>query len=469
MADERVVIGNNDGSDPFGDQSSSTVSSVNAPSTKVNKNDAGNMPFEFTTPIGLDQVPVSSGDGIFRNVDVASLTLGNSGDANLGNVKFISEKADLPAPVGGVITLLPDIVYYFTASVDLTGDRFVASQNTCILGASSENAFITSTGLPVATPLLYTEYTIPIRHVSFKDVNMAIWLNGNPIGGMAVDWTGVNFINIPNIGIVDNVDNFIFDKGTFISSNKLEFDGNIGTVAINNSLLTTGSGDAGQYIIGLEAGLVISRRFRITYSSVVAFGGSSAIKLYTGANIPVEGLILDTMNFAGGGNYLDGFTNTSAIARFIQNRGVSNSSPVGGMAFHANTIQTPIASAQVEVSIEGVTAPYSLNQQFTHTPNVLTYIGALDRGFEVSASLSLRCPSRSNRQVGVYVVKNGVKIDESEIYMRTSNTSDMVNGTVLYALELSTNDSVEIWVENADSADNILVENFNCLVKPITN
>ena len=469
MAVERTINASNDGSNPFGDQSSGTATNNNAASTRTQKHEAGNVPFEFDG-IGLDQVPVSSGDGIFRNVDVASLALGSGGDANLGNVKFISEKADLPAAVSGIITLLPDVTYYFTDSVDLTGDRLVCSANTCILGASSENAFITSTGLGVGVPLLYSEYTLPVRHVTFHDVDTGMHLNGRALGGMAIDWTGVNFLNVPNVGLVDQVDNFIWDKGSFLSSNKLEFDGTIGTVAMNNSLFTTGSGAAGQYVVGLEAGLNITRRFRITYSSLVAFGSSAAIKLYAGATIPTEGLILDTLNFAGGSpNYLDGVANTDNIARFIQNRGIKNTSPVGGMAFHANTVVTPITTVDVEVPISGTTAPYSLNQQFTHTPNILTYVGALTRGFEVSASLSLRCPDRSNRQIGVYVVKNGVKIPESEIYMRTAAVGDMVNGTILYSLELETNDTIEIWIENADDTNDILVENFNCLVKPITN
>ena len=179
---ERTTVTEHDGDNSFGGQTTSTTSNNNSASTITRKNEAGNLPFEFDS-IGLDQVPVSSGDGIFRNVDVASLALGSEGDANLGNVKFISEKADLPTAVGGIITLLPNVTYYFTDSVDLTGDRLVCSANTCILGASSENAFITSTGLGVGIPLLYSEYTLPVRHVTFHDVDTGFHLNGQALGG----------------------------------------------------------------------------------------------------------------------------------------------------------------------------------------------------------------------------------------------------------------------------------------------
>jgi hypothetical protein len=74
-------------------------------------------------------------------------------DSGITNLTFVASKSDLPSPVGGVITLLAEHTYYFTADVDLLGDRLLGSQDTVILGASSENCSITSTGLGVGVAL----------------------------------------------------------------------------------------------------------------------------------------------------------------------------------------------------------------------------------------------------------------------------------------------------------------------------
>lgn len=107
--------------------------------------------------------------------DFVSL-IGSDVTIDLGNIVFVSSKSELPTAVEGVITLAANITYYFTTTVDLTGDRLVGGANTVILGSSSENSRITSTGLGAGVPLFYTEWTTPVRHVTFQDVDTAIQL-----------------------------------------------------------------------------------------------------------------------------------------------------------------------------------------------------------------------------------------------------------------------------------------------------
>ena len=69
-------------------------------------------------------------------------------------ISFVARKADLPAAVTGVITLAANATYYFVNTLDLTGDRLVCGANTTILGSSSENCRLISTGLSAATALI---------------------------------------------------------------------------------------------------------------------------------------------------------------------------------------------------------------------------------------------------------------------------------------------------------------------------
>ena len=160
----------------------------------------------------------------------------NVNDSGITNLTFVSSKSDLPSPIGGVITLLAEHTYYFTTDVDLLGDRLLGSQDTVILGSSSENSSITSTGLGVGVALFTTEWTTPIRHITFKDVDTSLDINGVTNAPVALDWTGVNFLNIPNIGEISTCDNWIYSKGAFLNSKGFTFSGTVGTIGIDNSI-----------------------------------------------------------------------------------------------------------------------------------------------------------------------------------------------------------------------------------------
>ena len=236
--------------------------------------------------------------------------------ANLENLKIICDKADFPDPVAGVITLEAGKTYWVTCDVDLTGDRLETGGVVTLLGTSSETSSITSTGLTAGVPLLTSRYTIPVRFITFKNVDTGIYIddNGGANAPLAVDWLGVNFLNVPNIGEIGTVDNFIYDTGAFLSSQNMRFTGTVGTVGLSNSLFV-GTGASG-HIFNITSTAVITRRFRTIYSSLVAFGSTVGYTVDASATIPVEGFILDTINFSGGGTYVSGLTSADNKSRW---------------------------------------------------------------------------------------------------------------------------------------------------------
>ena len=120
-------------------------------------------------------------DNLFEVGDITATSfIGNaSGLTGLTQNEFVyvSTKSDLPTPSAGVITLLSGYTYFFTTEVDLTGDRLVCGVNTTILGASSENCRIKSTGL-VGTALITSNYSLPIRSITIE-ADVALNLNGD--------------------------------------------------------------------------------------------------------------------------------------------------------------------------------------------------------------------------------------------------------------------------------------------------
>ena len=113
---------------------------------------------------------------------------------------FVGTKVDFPEAVAGVITLANDVTYYITGLVDLTGDRIVAGQNTTILGASSENCILKSTGLSSSTALITSVYSLPMRNITITH-GTALNLDGDATT-TALDWFGVNFTDCATVGTI---------------------------------------------------------------------------------------------------------------------------------------------------------------------------------------------------------------------------------------------------------------------------
>src|SRR5574343_1090979 len=158
------------------------------------------------------------------------------------NVIIVNNREDFPQ--GNPIQLEDYHTYIVTTDVDLNGDRIVGGINSVLIGYSSENCSLTSIGL--TDPLITSNYTLPIRNITIKDVDIALDLDVDS-NTMALDWFGVNFENVPTIGTIKNISNFVFNQGAFLNSQGLTFDGSADTISIAYSLLS-GTGNSGSII-----------------------------------------------------------------------------------------------------------------------------------------------------------------------------------------------------------------------------
>lgn len=385
------------------------------------------------------------------------------------NVIFVDKVEDFPEAVSGVITLANNLTYFITTTVDLAGARLVAGVNTTIIGGSSENCILKSTGLSAATPLLTSQYSLPMRNLTLTH-GTALDLNGSGTPTAALDWFGVNFLDCNSsgggsgVGTIQNYSNFIMSDCALLNSSGMTFNGSIGTVGFVQCLF---SGVAGQTILNFPSTLTITRRIRVTYSSFVAFGGATAINVSTAAVIPVEGYILDTCNFSGGATYTAGVQFNDNKALFTNCKGIGNSAEIGQCFYTNNTTQNPIATTGVFEKILGTTTASSVNQKFDHTNNRLTYTGGITRSFRVTASSSAQAISTNATTILIRAAKNGVTIAESESQATTSATGRNENFYSQAIVELTTNDYLELWIANATNANNLLVTELNMIVEAL--
>ena len=378
-----------------------------------------------------------------------------------GSFVFVSQKSDLPTPSAGVITLAAGVTYFFTDEIDLTGDRLVCGINTTILGGSSENCRIKSTGL-VGTALITSNYSLPIRNITIE-ANVALNLDGDGTT-TALDWFGVNFTDCPTIGTVKDYTNFIMQDSAFLNSGGMTLDGTIGTVGFTQCLFDNYSATTA---IIIASTCTISRRFRIIYSSFVTLSGETSINVSASATISNERYILDTVNFSGGGTYISGVNQTSNKALFTTCVGIQNTSTKGFYYMVNNTTDTPIGVPNVNVWVKalGTTTADSNNSKFTHTNNRLTYIGAFNTSFLVTVNTAVRA-SAANQNISIGIAKNGVILSNSEMTIRTSTSNQEHPGSTQYQIDLVTNDYVELFVKNTSQTD-VRVSDLNFSVVKI--
>lgn len=361
---------------------------------------------------------------------------------------LVDELSDLPAPVLGVISLEDNYTYYFTTTVDLEGSRILCGQNTTLLGTSSENSRIKSTGLTAA--LITSQWSLPIRSITIEAA-LALDLDagGNP--NQALDWFGVNFTDCAVVGTIANYTNCVVSDSAFLNSSGLTFDGTADTIAFNATLFNPSGGT----MLTLPSTLTVSRRFRVIYSSFVVVGGETGIDASTSAVIPTEGYILDTVNFSGGGTYTAGVPYTDNKVLWTSCRNVINSSNAGYMTMQANATATTIGATNTPTKVAGTTTLASISQKFSHSDNRLTYTGALSRSFKITAVASLA--SGNNQVIGMYIAKGGTAQTASTGLTTTSGVGKAENALSQLIVELLTNEYVEVFVSNETAVTNITV------------
>lgn len=389
----------------------------------------------------------------------------NSAPVNLTsqkqNIVFVSDPGQFPLAVAGVRTLEDNTTYFINGTVDLLGDRLVAGQNTALLGGSSENSRIKSTGL-VGTALVTSEWSLPMRGLTIE-ADVALDLDATANANQALDWFGVNFTDCPTIGTIKSYNNFIATDCGVLNSANWTFDGTIGTVGFGTCIF---DGRSGQTTLIFPSTLTITRRIRFNSSPFVVLPGETGINLSTSAVVPVESYRCHFGDFSGGGTYLAGVLSTDNKALFTETKGVPNSASIANYYMFNNATLTDIVTQGVAVKIAGTTTQGTVSQKFTYANNRATYVGAIQRDFKVTYVATI-IGDASNKQIGLYVSKSNSLVAESEQYVTTNAASRAEAVTIQAVVSLNTNEYIEAWVENDTDATDVTVSYLNVIIEAL--
>jgi hypothetical protein len=401
-------------------------------------------------------------------------TIGGGGETqfkyldDIRNFIFVGTKNDLPPAVSGVITLKDNYTYFFTTTVDLEGDRLVAGDNTTILGGSSENCRIKSTGIGTDVALLSSVYSLPLRNITLE-APWAINLVASIPSVHALDWFGVNFTNCARVGIISSYNNFIMLDGAFLSSQDLTFNGTTGTVGFNQCLFSGNFGLGGtKSILNFPSTFICTRRIRITVCSLVVPPGYTGITVQDGVTFTQpESFILSTNNFSGPGTKLGISTHTDidgATSFYEGNRGIDNTFVIGQYYMKNNTEETTFTGIGTYSKIAGVTTTTSAtNSKFIHSDNRLTCSAGIERQYLTQVSATVVTSTDTVCSLGIYDSSNGNQIlDASTLEFECINGVPItVHITDVHKHIL--NDYIEVHISNLNNTDPVTVTQLNVL------
>lgn len=402
------------------------------------------------TPLDNQVLTFETSSGLWKNKNAAGY------ESSHPNFVEVNALTDLPTAVAGVITLTAGYTYLFLKHIDLLGSRLVCGQDTVIVGWSSENCSITSTGLSGSTALVTSTHSLPVRNISFTHP-LVFNLQGDGVT-TALDWFGVNLLNCASGGTIQNYTNFVAGDSALLNSGGFTFDGTIGTIAFSNCLFDTATGSTA---INILSTCTVTRRLRVIYSSFVTLSGETGVNFNTAATVGDEKYILDTCNFSGGGTYVTGVDAASNKALFANCVGITNTSTRGFMHMIDNTTATSITGTASYFKAAGTTTAGVSNSKFAMpASNRLTYTGAFSQSFFVTLNCNVRT-SVSTQTINIVIAKNGTRIPESEMTILCAAGSTPSFGGTQAVVELVANDFIELYVRNTSSVNNVIVSDLN--------
>jgi hypothetical protein len=372
------------------------------------------------------------------------------------NYVLVKSTADLPAPVGGIITLTAGTTYEINGTItltskinlngcyvvgaDATNDKLVYTPSTGEMFTGTKGGSVKTLTLMAATTgaklfnvdMAATE-TLLVRDcnvIGCKDIGLVK-------GGNVVFFSVINYAGNTNGITYQNNSTLLRDNTAWFSSNAGTFEKLVGSFNLIEKL-----GGFGQPMLANSA-------------TALDVSGITSI---------VEGGNLKNTAFIGTGTKVTG---TFSKKWEVEAAGLNTEkdATATGTLYVSTSTTTAIATTNTPVKIAGTTTATELARFTSPANNRLVYDGTKTRTFIVTAAISASGTSSSN-VYSFYIFKNGVEITASRQRTKVSSTvGDVQVITIVSTVTLSPGDYVEVWTENNSSNVDLNVQNMTLSIK----
>jgi hypothetical protein len=402
-------------------------------------------------PVIIGTANAKQGDGLF-----ASFTKINANFVELYSVATLTRRvvvntiADLPDAVAGVITLAANTLYVQADDVAFSTSRLVFGANTVYSGLDSLVVTASYTGtLPFLT---FTNVSGSTKNINFVHPN-------SPLYGFTD--SGTNVLRVSDVSYAGA------SIGTFGGNGSSVRFTNFSGSTTSNGMLLVGDWKAFLFqpaLSSIAAGTFIDLG-TATFDSISVT--ETTLDYPAGAffmsgepssgNMNAGGLATITKTrLTGSGTPLEQITPDDAQFTFSLNDSIRDSRSDGLLYIQGNTVASTIASANTPVLAAG-TWTIGPSGQFTGTTGGrLTYIGVKDARLPITLSVSVAPTLSTGIAISVYIAINGTIVAGSR--SRGTGSAGLPDSiTIPWQHTFSTNDYVEVFVENNTNATDILL------------
>ena len=369
---------------------------------------------------------------------------------------YVSEEADFPTQDATTITLEANTPYIIADSFS-TDKNFIAQNGASLDGRSSDAKTITFTGS--GSMFSGTDVSFFIRDISlvpgatnkvfdFVDTVGSIRrftsINARVLGGAKfgdfTDMLVVELTNTSGAGMTQGIEFFGTD-GAFFSINRFALSStNVSFIGIKLGTATAPSIELEDLFFSAPSG---------------AFGISG---LANNGNVDAGRIAkVESSTFTGGMTALQNITIDDVRWLFRDNTPIPDSQPDAMVSLTGSATETTISAANTPVKAAGTFVVERESQFTSDTTGKIIYDGERDLVTPIDITTTISAVSGTNKDITVYLALNGTVITNSGKSNRVG-AADPRNTSVLWQLSMSTNDFLEIWVENNTDTINLIVE-----------
>jgi len=391
---------------------------------------------------------IVGGTGITVAESGNTVTISESGSPGTTKTVYVYEESDFPTPSAGVITLEDDTEYYLLNDVE-TDYRFAIGSNTVLTGSDGTLIELKYTGALA----MFTS-----ADKSWKIKDLIITCTSGTVFDVS-STTSAHLLRIYtsqvsclNLGDFDGLGLLVVDKTTFVATGTgFTFTGSLGIVIFSICSLTIASGTGDGFDLGtatFNSFSLESFLFDIDTSGYCLTGAAASANINAGG----LGTVINCQQ-VGSADFLNGnISQYDDLWAMHFNPDIINSVDLA-LATHGGATIT-ITTQDAPVKITGTWTSQDMNR-FTHdNAGKWTYNG---KGCHLSVNVSLSGAAAAvSDTFRFYIYKNGAQIAASMV-SREFDTS-IGNISMLWELELATDDYIELYVENHTDTRDFVVD-----------
>lgn len=374
------------------------------------------------------------------------LTIGFNPTAGASKTIVVSDITDFPEAIAGVINLVSDTDYLIAKDIT-TANRFVVAAPNTIRAASSQMVTLKYTG--VGAMFTGVDPNFKIVNITVSAPSGSIYSTTAPSGLGIVQMVESNIESCQTIGTMSN--NFItrFTNVAFedLIAGGLTFSGAHEILVVDVGVSFLGGGAL------IDLGTATFNTVSINGGNIVASAvGTFFLKGAAGsANINVGGLgaVINNSGF-GSGTALSGITTDDARWNFLANNNIPDTRPDGLLSFSTPT--TTALAAATPALITGTWNIERVSQMTGTAAGRLTYNGEKNSTLPITTTLSMEPVAGTNKDINIYLAKNGVIIPNSKA-ITTISAGSAKNQSVVWQDVFAGDDYYEVWIESVDGTD----------------